>query len=84
MVQLTPQKPSEQAHVDECVHHNLVHLNVHLCYVQRPSGQRRVRALIIDLQYVELYIPPGWRVVKIQWEGMLWIYACQVSPVKNW
>lgn len=58
------------------LHFHTAHLNVvfsgvagHLQYVQTPLGATRDwQHSIKDLQYVWLYIPRGWWVVKMQWE----------------
>lgn len=71
------QKP-EVFWVNHSMHFHKAHLNVsagkfngvagHLHYVQTPLGQREREHSFKALQYVQLYIPPGWRLVKIQWE----------------
>ena len=80
MTQLTPQKPHApgQARVNHRLHFHTVHLNVAfegltawqvICSVfKHPRGKGEHEHSFKDLQYVELYLPPGWRVVKIQWE----------------
>jgi len=99
MTHLTPQKPNApgQATVNHGGHFQTAHLNVVfeglVCFMvwqvictmfKHPWGKGEWEHSFKDLQYVQLYIPHGWRVVKIQWEGMFWICACQVSPVKKW
>lgn len=83
MTQLTPQKPnaSGQVGVNHGVLLDTVHLNVAfegllslmvwqvICtMLKHPRGKGEWEHSLKDLQYVQLHIPPGWRVVKIQWE----------------
>ncbi len=83
MAQLTPQKPYApgQAQVNHSLHFDTVHLNVAfeglaslmvgqvICTMfKHPWGKGERDHSFKDHQYVQLYIPPGWRVVKIQWE----------------
>lgn len=59
----------------------------HLHYVQTPLGQRRVRAFLqrpaICTAIYSTWVASSKDTVGDQWGGMLWIYACQVSPVKE-
>lgn len=59
----------------------------HLHCIQTPLGQRTETALIqrppIGTAIYSTWVASSEDTVGDRWEGMFWIYACQVSPVKK-